>query len=186
MSLRIIRPGLLTTVQDRGRYGLQHLGVVTCGPMDAVALELANALVGNRGSEAALEITVLGPEIEFGCDALIAVCGAQFDATLAGRPLPLNRPVFVEKESRIKTGRALIGSRAYLAIAGGIATAPVLGSRSTYLPARFGGLEGRLLHAGDELPLVGNASSLAAQRYKNLEARRAWRSCARSAGPSRP
>ena len=63
MSLRILRPGLLTTVQDRGRHGLQHLGVVPCGPMDPVAFELANALVGNRAGEAALEITVLGPEI---------------------------------------------------------------------------------------------------------------------------
>ena len=83
MSLRILRPGLLSTVQDRGRYGLQHLGVVPCGPMDPVAFELANALVGNRDGEAALEITVLGPEIEFECDALVAICGAQFDATRA-------------------------------------------------------------------------------------------------------
>lgn len=172
MSLRIVRPGLLTTVQDRGRYGLQHLGVVTCGPMDPVAHELANALVGNRGGEAAIEITVLGPEIEFECDALIALCGAQFDATLAGRALPLNRPVFMENKSRLKTGRALVGSRAYLAVAGGIATVPVLGSRSTYLPARFGGLEGRLLREGDGLPLVDDVSSLSLQRYKKLGSRK--------------
>ena len=172
MSLRIIRPGLLSTVQDRGRYGLQHLGVVTCGPMDPVALELANALVGNRSGEAAIEITVLGPEIEFECDVLIAICGAQFDATLAGRALPLNRPVFMEKKSKLRTGRALVGSRAYLAVAGGIATLPVLGSRSTYLPARFGGLEGRLLRAGDHLPLIENVSSLSLQRYKKLGSRK--------------
>ena len=168
MSLRIIRPGLLTTVQDRGRYGLQHLGVVACGPMDPVALELANALVGNRNGEAAIEITILGPEIEFECDALVAICGAQFDATLAGRALPLNRPVFIEKKNSLKTGRALVGSRAYLAVAGGIATAPVLGSRSTYLPARFGGLEGRLLRAGDGLPLIESVASLSLQRYEHL------------------
>jgi antagonist of KipI len=168
VSLRIIRPGLLTTVQDRGRYGLQHLGVVACGPMDPVALELANALVGNRNGEAAIEMTVLGPDIEFECDALVAVCGAQFDATLAGPALPLNRPVFMEKKSVVKTGRALVGSRAYLAVAGGIATVPVLGSRSTYLPARFGGLEGRLLRAGDSLPLIEDVASLSLQRYRNL------------------
>jgi antagonist of KipI len=172
VSLRIIRPGLLSTVQDRGRYGLQHLGVVPCGPMDPVALELANALVGNRDGEAAIEITVLGPEIEFECDALIAICGAQFDATLGGRALPLNRPVFIEKKSKLKTGRALVGSRAYLAVAGGIATAPVLGSRSTYLPARFGGLEGRLLRAGDSLPLIEEVCSLSLQRYKNLASKK--------------
>ncbi len=172
MSLRIIRPGLLSTVQDRGRHGLQHLGVVACGPMDAVALELANALVGNRSGEAAIEITVLGPEIAFESDALVAICGGHFDATLAGLALPLNRPVFIEKKSVVKTGRALVGSRAYLAVAGGIATAPVLGSRSTYLPARFGGLEGRLLRAGDSLPLIENVSSVSLQRYKNLESKK--------------
>ena len=168
MSLRILRPGLLSTVQDRGRYGLQHLGVVPCGPMDPVAFELANALVGNRNGEAAIEITVLGPEIEFESDALVAICGAQFDGMLAGRALPLNRPVLVEKKSILKTGRALIGSRAYIAVAGGIATPPVLGSRSTYLPAKFGGLEGRLLRAGDSLPLAGNIASLSLKRYGNL------------------
>lgn len=169
MSLRIIRPGLLTTVQDRGRHGLQHLGVVPCGPMDPVALELANALVGNRSGEAALEFTVLGPEIEFGCDALVAMCGAQFDATLAGRALPLNRPVLVDRGSLLRTGRALVGSRGYLAVAGGIPTPIVLGSRSTYLPAKFGGLEGRQLRAGDGLPLVPDAEGLARKRFSVLE-----------------
>ena len=172
MNLRIVRPGLLTTVQDRGRYGLQHLGVVPCGPMDPVALELANALVGNRGGEAALELTVLGPEIEFERDALVAICGAQFDATLAGRALPLNRPVLVEKNSKMRTGRALVGSRSYLAVAGGIQTPPVLGSRSTYLPAKFGGLEGRAMRAGDILPLVEGAFLLAGRRYANLSAKK--------------
>ena len=168
MSLRIIRPGLLTTVQDRGRHGLQHIGVVPCGPMDPVALEFANGQVGNRNGEAMLEITLLGPEIGFECDALIALCGAEFDATLGGRALPLNRPVYVEKDRSLKTGRATLGSRAYLAVAGGIALAPVLGSRSTYLPAKFGGLQGRALKAGDRLPLVEEVSSLSLNRYNKL------------------
>ena len=172
MSLRIIRPGLLTTVQDRGRYGLQHLGVVSCGPMDAVALELANALVGNRSDEAALEFTVLGPEIAFESDALVSLCGAQFAAKVDGAPVPANRPVLLRKNAVLSTGRALLGSRAYLAVAGGIATPPALGSRSTYLPAKFGGLEGRLLRAGDSLPLIENVSSISLQRYKNLESKK--------------
>jgi antagonist of KipI len=159
---------LLTTVQDRGRYGLQHLGVVSCGPMDAVALELANALVGNRSGEAALEFTVLGPEIAFESDTLVALCGALFSAKVDGAPVPANRPVLLRKDSVLSTGRALLGSRAYLAVAGGIATAPVLGSRSTYLPAKFGGLDGRLLRAGDRLPLVENVSAVSNQRYRNL------------------
>lgn len=177
MSLRIVRPGLLTTVQDRGRHGLQHLGVVPCGAMDLVALALANALVGNEGDEAVLEITVLGPEIAFECDALIALCGAEMDAKLGatehdarlqGARMPANRPVLVEKGAVLNARRTTLGSRAYLAVAGGIALAPVLGSRSTYLPAQFGGLEGRALRAGDRLPLAGNAAALSRARYANL------------------
>jgi antagonist of KipI len=186
MTMRIVRPGLLTTVQDRGRHGLQHLGVVPCGPMDPVALELANVLVGNRGGEAALELTVLGPEIQFGCDALVALCGAQFDATLGGRPLPLNRPVFVEKNGSLRTGRALVGSRAYLAVAGGIQTPPVLGSRSTYLPAKFGGLDGRALRAGDILPLCEEAPLLARERYASLSSKKDLAAGIRSVGWSAP
>ena len=168
MSLRILRPGLLTTVQDRGRHGLQHLGVVPCGPMDAVAFELANALVGNRAGEAALEITVLGPEIAFDSDALIALCGAAFEAKVGGIAMPVNRPVLLRKDSILSTGRAVLGCRAYLAVAGGIATEPVLGSRSTYLPAKFGGLEGRLLRAGDSLPLIEDVSSISLKRYEKF------------------
>jgi len=172
MSLRIVRPGLQTTVQDRGRFGLQHLGVVPCGGMDPVALELANGLVGNGAAEAALEITVLGPEIVFETDALIALCGAQMDARLGASPMPENRPVFVEKGTVLNARRTTLGARAYLAVAGGIALEPVLGSRSTYLPAKFGGLEGRALRAGDRLPLIENVSSISSSRYENLNGKK--------------
>jgi len=172
MSLRILRPGLLSTVQDRGRYGMQHLGVVPCGPMDPVALELANALVGNRAGEAAIEFTVLGPEIAFEEEALIALCGALFEAKVGGAPVPANRPVLLPKNSVLSTGRALLGSRGYLAVAGGIATEPVLGSRSTYLPAKFGGHEGRLLRAGDTLPLIEGISSVSLKRFENLASKK--------------
>ena len=77
MSIRVLRPGLLTTVQDIGRHGLQHLGIVPCGAMDLVALRLANGLVGNDPRAATLEITVLGPELAFESDALVALCGAE-------------------------------------------------------------------------------------------------------------
>ena len=186
MSLRIIRPGLLSTVQDRGRHGLQHLGVVPCGPMDPVALELANALVGNRNGEAAIEFTVLGPEIAFEADALISLCGALFEAKVGGVPVPANRPVLLQKNAVLSTGRALLGSRGYLAVAGGIATAPVLGSRSTYLPARFGGLDGRLLRAGDTLPLFKSAPDFARKRYESLSSRKELQNGLRSVTWSAP
>jgi len=171
MSLRILRPGLLTTVQDAGRHGLQYLGVVPGGAMDRVALRLANALVGNSPGDAALEITVLGPEIAFDSNALVALCGAAMDARVGGQPLPANRPVLIGKGAVLQARRTTQGSRAYLAVAGGIAVAPVLGSRSTYLPAKFGGLEGRALKAGDRLPLVDDVATLSEARFRRLDGR---------------
>ena len=169
MSVRVLRPGVLTTVQDGGRHGLQHLGIVPGGAMDPPAFEFANALVGNRAGEAALEITLLGPQLAFEEDALIALCGAEFDATLDGQPLPLDRPVLVRAGARLAAGRARRGSRAYLGLAGGIALEPVLGSRSTYLPAGFGGFEGRALRAGDVLPLGPDSAALATERAGRLQ-----------------
>jgi len=168
VSLRVLRPGLLSTLQDRGRFGMQHLGIVPCGAMDEVAHRLANAMVGNFEDEATLEITVLGPELVFDEAVLVAICGAEFEAKSDGRPFPLNRPVFLEAGARLVTGRALRGGRAYLAVAGGIQVEPVLESRSTYLPAVFGGYEGRILKRGDALPLSPEAASLARQRYAQL------------------
>ncbi len=168
VTLTVLRPGVLSTVQDRGRHGLQHLGVVTGGAMDLIAHDIANALVGNPADLATLELTLLGPELQFADEALIALCGARFDAALDGSRLPLDRPVLVRAGSRLALGRALHGCRGYLAIAGGILVGQVLGSRSTYLPASFGGLAGRILRAGDEIPLAVNAPALARQRFEAL------------------
>ena len=82
MTLRVLRPGILMTVQDEGRHGYQHLGLCPGGAMDPVALALANALVGNEVDEGALEITVLGPDLEFAQDTLVALCGAEFETSL--------------------------------------------------------------------------------------------------------
>jgi antagonist of KipI len=161
VSIRVLRPGLLTTLQDHGRHGLQHVGLCPGGAMDPVALALANALVGNEGDEAALEITVIGPELSFEEDTLVAVCGAEFKGAF-----PHNRPVLARAGTRFNVGRAVRGARAYLAVAGGFGIEPVLGSRSTYLPGRFGGFEGRALKHGDELPLrdPGAAARFARQK----------------------
>jgi antagonist of KipI len=148
MSIRVLRPGLLTTVQDHGRHGYQRVGLCPGGAMDPVALSLANALVGNPPEEAALEITVIGPELVFEHDTLVAVCGAEFQGGF-----PHNRPVLAKAGTRFNVGRAARGARAYIAVAGGFAVDPVLGSRSTFLPGQFGGFEGRALKHGDLLPL---------------------------------
>jgi antagonist of KipI len=162
--MRVLRPGLQTSVQDHGRHGLQHIGLCPGGAMDPVALALANALVGNAATDAALEITVIGPELEFAKDALVALCGAEFHGGIAH-----NRPVFVPAGGRVSVGRAVRGARAYLAVAGGFDLAPVLGSRSTYMPGAFGGFKGRALRHGDVLPLNPQSSTLAVERFGRLK-----------------
>ena len=166
MTLRVVRPGILMTVQDPGRHGYQHLGLCPGGAMDPVSLALANALVGNPVEEAAIEITVLGPDLEFGAETLVALCGGEFEANI-----PINRPVLVEAGKLVHIGRATRGARAYLAVAGGLPLEPVLGSRSTYLPGRFGGLEGRALRRGDAIPLVQDVGALSRERFGKLKGR---------------
>jgi antagonist of KipI len=167
MSIRILRPGLLMTVQDLGRHGHQHVGLCPGGAMDPMSLKLANALVKNELGAAALELTVLGPDLEFERDTLIALVGAEFEADF-----PINRPVLVQKGSHISISRAARGARGYLAVAGGIAVEPVLGSRSTYLPGGFGGVEGRVLKRGDAIPLAENSEQLSQERFQALKHKR--------------
>ena len=153
MNIRVLRPGMLTTVQDLGRRGLQRYGVVTGGAMDALALHVANLLVGNDEGAAGLEITLLGPVLEFEADSVIAICGAELSPTIAQQPVPMGRPVALPRASVLGFGTCRSGCRAYLAIAGGIDVPAVLGSRSTYLKAAFGGFEGRALKANDVIPV---------------------------------
>ena len=148
-TLEIVSPGLLTTVQDRGRYGYQRFGVPVSGAMDEFALRAANLLVGNDQGDACLEMTVLGPTARFLRDARIAVTGGDLTGTLNGTPLPRWQPVDVAKDSELSFRNMQDGMRAYLAVAGGIDVPVVMGSRSTYLPSGIGGFDGRALAAGD-------------------------------------
>ena len=183
MSIHVARPGLLSTIQDLGRYGEQHLGVCPGGAMDASAAALANALVGNPVSHAVLEITIIGPELRFEHVTLIALCGAEFLGDF-----PRNRPVLLPPGTRITFGRAARGARAYLAVAGGFDVEPVLGSRSTFLPGRFGGFEGRSLRRGDVLPLSDDVAGISQQRFallKNTDGRTVRWSAASQTLPDR-
>ena len=152
-SLSVIKPGMLTTIQDAGRWGFQAHGVPVAGPMDPVSHRLANALVGNRADAALLEVTLLGPELEFEDERLVAVAGADFELLLDGRPAPSRAPFTVSAGSHLRFGARRLGARAYLAVSGGITVAPALGSRSTHLVSAMGGVGGRALIAGDRLPL---------------------------------
>lgn len=171
MTLRILRPGALATVQDLGRPGLQHLAIVPGGAMDPAAHRIANALVGNRAQAATLEIGLSGPELVFDEPLLVALHGARFEATLDGAAFPAARPVLVRAGARLRIARARLGCFGYLAVAGGIAVPPVLGSRATYLPGAFGGLNGRPVGAGAVLPIAPDAPALAAARFARVSAR---------------
>jgi antagonist of KipI len=138
---------MFTTVQDLGRTGHRAQGVPLSGAADPFALRLANLLVGNHGNEAGLEFTLVGPEVRFLHDTVIAIGGAEFGK------LPRWQPIAMRAGSILKLGPSRNGCRGYLAIAGGIDVPPVLGSRSTYVRARLGGHCGRRLDNGDVLPV---------------------------------
>ncbi len=154
----IIAPGFLTTVQDAGRRGYQRFGVPVSGAMDEFALRAANALVGNLDDAAALEITVAGPTLRFLSDALVAITGGDLQPVLQtpaldGWATPHWTALYVRQGALLEFGARQSGCRAYLAIAGGIAAAPLMKSRSTYLAGGFGGYRGRALQAGDILSI---------------------------------
>lgn len=163
-QLRILQPGLQSTVQDLGRVGFQAYGVPVCGALDSMALRLANALVGNATGAAALEIRLLGPAFEVcGGSLRMALAGASADieVTIGGETQRYGawRAIDVPEGARVRIG-ALTGSGcAVLAFAGGIDVPPVLGSRSTDLKGGFGGHEGRALAAGDRMNLSNSSAS---------------------------
>ena len=160
MSITVLKPGMLSTLQDGGRYGFQHLGVPVSGAMDFFSHRIANILAANGADEATLEITLRGPRLRFEDDALIALCGADLSPTIDGIPAPEGKAVRVRAGAVLDFGDSVAGCRAYLAIHGGFDVPVVMGSRSTYDTARIGGLDGRALRRGDLLPL-GSATSSA-------------------------
>lgn len=150
--ITVLRPSPFATVQDLGRPGYLHAAVAQGGALDPLALALANVLVGNEPGAAAVEWGLAGGELRVEHNTTIALTGARAEATLGERSVPNNRAVRAAAGEVLRIARLEEGAWLYLAIAGGIDLTPVLGSRATYLPARFGGLEGRLLRPGDRLP----------------------------------
>lgn len=149
--IEIVRPGLLTSVQDGGRIGYQAYGVPVCGAMDWLSLACANILVDNPWDESALEFTGMGPAIRFEKDGVFSVAGADFSATLNGQPLKNNSAYLAHEGDLLEMGAAKNGFRAYFAVSGGFDIPKVMESRSTCLSAGFGGFEGRALRKGDRI-----------------------------------
>jgi len=153
MSIKVLTPGLLTSIQDLGRYGYQKFGVIVSGAMDSYSLRLANILVGNAEGEGALEISLMGPSVQMEEDIILAITGGNLSPTIDGKPVPMWRPVYVTKGSILKFGACRAGCRCYLAVAGGYDIPLVMNSASTYLRAGIGGFQGRGLEVGDVLPI---------------------------------
>ncbi len=159
MTLEIIKPGLSTSIQDLGRPGYFHLGIPIGGAMDRFALRAANMLVGNAEDAAGLEAVFMGPEIKFTQDGVVAVTGAEMPITLDGESRACWASFDVKAGQVLGFGFLQSGARIYIAVSGGFATKPDLGSRSTYPIGSLGGLNGRPISAGDEIPIGEGGAS---------------------------
>lgn len=158
MAIKLLKPGLATTIQDAGRPGYYHLGIPLSGALDQESYLLGNLLVGNEEGAASIECTLMAPELSFEADAVIAITGAVAALRINGAEVARNTAVAVKVGDTLKFDFLKMGARLYIAVAGGIDVPQVLGSRSTYGLGAFGGFGGRKLQAGDVLP-VGQASA---------------------------
>jgi antagonist of KipI len=151
--IEVQAPGLLTTVQDLGREGFGPLGVSASGAADAISLRLGNRLAGNGERAAALEMTLLGGTFAFPEDAIAALAGSDFGATLDGKPVEMWTAFAAKPGQVLRLGPTRSGARCYLCVRGGIQVKPFLGSASTHILSGLGGHEGRALKKGDVLTI---------------------------------
>ena len=158
MTIKVAHPGLATTIQDLGRPGYYHLGIPISGAMDRLALRAANLLVGNDEGAACLEVVFMGPQLEFTSDALVAVTGAELPPKVDDEPRETWTSFKVKAGQTLSFDYLKAGARAYIAVAGGVDVPVMLDSRSTYAIGALGGVNGRAVQAGDELP-IGKAGS---------------------------
>lgn len=152
-QIKINKPGLLTTVQDLGRYGYQQFGVSVSGAMDHISARLANILVGNDENEGIIEVTMLGPEIEFLDSVVIAVTGGDLLPTLNNMKINMNKSILVNKGDKLSFSGIKNGCRSYIAFSGAIEVPIIMGSKSTFTRGKMGGFEGRALKQGDILTI---------------------------------
>lgn len=158
-GLEVVKPGLLTTIQDLGRIGYQRSGISVSGAMDAFALRIGNLLLGNAEGEAALECTMIGPILRFDSARWISVTGADLSPSVDGVPLAMWRPVYMAAGSVLSFGKMVRGVRSYICFKNGLDVPVILRSRSTYLLAGIGGWKGRALRAGDRIPFRGTGDT---------------------------
>ncbi|MEK5183762.1 5-oxoprolinase subunit C family protein [Solibacillus sp. FSL W7-1324] len=146
--LKVIKPGLFSTVQDAGRTGYQQYGVIVSGVMDAVAFRIGNVLL-KQYNKAAIEMTLIGGTFEFLKTTAIVLAGGKMHATVNDNPVPMYKVIPIRRGDVLKCGAIENGARSYLCIAGGFSVEEILGSCSTYIKASFGGFLGRTLQVND-------------------------------------
>ncbi|GHE41932.1 5-oxoprolinase subunit C family protein [Sphingobacterium griseoflavum] len=154
MGISVLKAGMLTTLQDVGRFGFQKYGMPVSGAMDSLALRLGNMLVGNAETEVALECTLVGPALLFEAGQLISITGGDLSAKLNGKAVPMWKPIAVSEGSTLTFGKAVRGCRSYVCFRGGLAVSQVMGSKATYLAAAIGGWKGRALKKNDFIPFL--------------------------------
>jgi antagonist of KipI len=164
MSITVVSPGFLTTVQDLGRHHCAHWGVSPSGAADTVSLRLGNLLVSNPPNAAALEMTLVGGSFQFESPRVIALTGSDFGATIDGLQIPLWQTISVKADQVLQFGQTKSGARCYLCVAGGIAVPPILSSSSTHLLTGLGGFNGRALKTGDRLSCADREGNSPAKR----------------------
>ena len=149
MGFRVLKGGMLTTVQDLGRYGYQSQGFSVAGVMDQRAFKIANLLLDNPENEAVLEITLIGPTLEFTSETIIAITGGDFTPKINGEAAPMYTAIYMKKGDVLAFGSARTGTRGYIAFSSYLDVPVVMGSRCTNLKSRIGGFKGRKLQEGD-------------------------------------
>lgn len=162
-TIKVINPGVLTTIQDCGRIGFQQYGIPISGAMDLLSLQLANILVDNDKNEACLEMTMVGPTIEFNFNTSIAITGADMMPQINGNSVRMYETIYIKSGDVLKFSTAKSGFRSYLSVQGGFDIPKVIGSKSTYIRGKIGGYEGRKLKNEDEIK-INKISKLASKR----------------------
>lgn len=168
MSVTVLNPGLLTTIQDLGRIGYQKYGVIVSGAMDTYSARLSNIIIGNEEKEGVLEITMTGPSLELKEGTLFSITGADLSPTINNISVPMGRPIYIKEDCILKFGVSKTGSRSYLSVAGGFDIPFVMDSKSTYLRAEIGGLKGRALKKNDVLK-IGRKSTISSKIIDKLK-----------------
>lgn len=149
MGIRVLKPGLLTTVQDLGRTGYQSQGFSVAGVMDVRSFKIANLLLDNPENEPVLEFTLIGPVLQFTSPTIIAITGGDFKPTINDQPAPMYTAIYMNRGDVLKFGSAVTGSRGYIAFSSYLSIPTVMGSRCTNMKSRIGGFKGRKLQADD-------------------------------------